>query len=755
MAHMAKRGLHPKAIIWDGEPHRFPGKDQERGTNGWYVAFPDQAGAVFGDWRESEARSLWKDGDAGELNSEKIDAAHQSALGHFKEQRRRREAMRREKQATVARECQEIWAAAQADIPAGVPYLARKELPATPPGARLIQKTGDQFIIVPMYDPESMKLQSLQWIATDGTSKKNHPGGRAKGCCCPIGENAVNKVREDTLFICEGWATAVTIHLATSSAVVIAFCAGNFERIVVHYRKKYPKAKIIVCADNDRYKANGKGKHNPGVTAARNALKAARQAVPGANTNIAIPDFESSEGNPTDFDDLRQREGLDAVRTWLDPSRAKEADTRAPFPADKLQLNGSGADDLLQAFTHFGIEARYDLRGQAIQFRLSEPLGVYPAETWIVPDDRLEAALQERVRTGCVNVRTRREPGFVRSWPRLINASVAEHQVDPLMEYFDSVPHWDREERLPGLLCQLFKADDDPLVRWAGTYILLAVIQRTYQPACKLREIPVLIGPQRCGKSALLRNIFPREHRDTWYGGALDLAGGPKRRVEALLGRALVELSEMAGAKKTGIHALKSFLTLEDDGSTRLSYDRRPSNLPRRCAFVATANDPHCLPPDITGNTRFVAITLNGGSPVEAHLDATVHMDDQDESPTIREQLWAEALSRYRQGERANLPRELYARQERVNLAATTRPAELQDEVAKLDITKRFSYREVAEELGLVQRHADSSFDHSQLGRQRKDIREAMHAAGWVFKRRRRDGVLVYCWLHPSTDRPE
>jgi len=751
LAHMEGNGLRPKTITWDGKPHRFPGRNQQRGTNGWVVAFPDRFGAVYGDWREPDTKYHWRAAGR-QVPWDGSDRAYRAARKDFEREKERRGAEREERYANAAQECEQIWKAADANVPRDFPYLVTKGL-SEAPGLRVAEKGGEQFLIVRMLELDRPKIQSLQWIAKDGT-KKNHPGARAKGGRYVIAPDAFREDGEEgTFYICEGWATAVSIHLAKGCTVVIAFTAGNLARVTVHYRKRYRQARIIVCADNDRYSANGKGKHNPGVTAARKAVRAAREAVPGSKTDIAIPDFESLEGNPTDFDDLRQREGPGTVRTWLDPNKAAEAETRAPPPADKLIIKGVTAKELQKAFNHFGIEVRYDLRGQAVQYRLSELLGIYPAKTWIPADDRLEAVLQERIKAGCVTDQNR-SPGFIRSWLRLVNAIVAERQVDPFEEFLESVPDWDGKERLHMLLGDLFQADaDNPLVAWAGRYIFLGIIQRTKQPGCKLREFPVLIGPQGCGKSALLRNIFPKANRDTWYG-ELNMSKTPKQRVEALLRRAVVELAEMAGINKADIPALKSFLTLEDDGSVRLSYDRRPSNLPRRCAFVGTSNDPYCLPSDVTGNTRFVAITLNGGSHVEAFLDAAIQTDGEEEPGATRDQLWAEALHLYREGERANLPRGLYGLQATVNLAATARPAELQDPVAKLDTSQLFTYREVAEKLKLVPKRSDGTADYSQLGRQRKDIREAMHAAGWVFKRQRRDGKLEYLWSRTDDEKP-
>ena len=151
-------------------------------------------------------------------------------------------------------------------------------------------------------------------------------------------------------------------------------------------------------------------------------------------------------------------------------------------------------------------------------------------------------------------------------------------------------------------------------------------------PGCKLDEIPVLIGPGGIGKSTALRGIFPPELQDLFTDG-LNLGTDAKTRVEALLGRAMVEIGEMAGARRADVESLKAFLSRTDDGSTRLSYDKRPTPMPRRCVIVGTAdrNDP--LPPD-HNLRRFVPVVLEGGD-----VGALIEYMDAN-----RGQLWSRSL---------------------------------------------------------------------------------------------------------------
>jgi putative DNA primase/helicase len=116
-------------------------------------------------------------------------------------------------------------------------------------------------------------IHSLQFIAPDGT-KRFLSNGRTQGCYFSLGRP------EETICICEGFASGATIREATGHAVAVAFSAGNLKSVALALRMKFPKAKIILCADNDRYTEG-----NPGVTKAREAALAVRG-------NLAVPRFD-------------------------------------------------------------------------------------------------------------------------------------------------------------------------------------------------------------------------------------------------------------------------------------------------------------------------------------------------------------------------------------------------------------------------------------------------------------------------------
>lgn len=207
--------------------------------------------------------------------------------------------MRREREAEEVRQHKEarqqaeaIWQAAKPVTEH--PYLTRKGVKAYG------LQANDGRLIVPMRD--GGVIHSLQTIGPDDgkdgiKDKRFLTGGRVTGCYFSIGKP------DKVLCIAEGYATGASIHEATGYAVAIAFNAGNLLPVAKAIRAKFPDMRVIVCADDD-YRAEG----NPG-------LSKAREAALSIGGMLAVPNFGSDRpAGATDFNDLHQAQGLEAVR---------------------------------------------------------------------------------------------------------------------------------------------------------------------------------------------------------------------------------------------------------------------------------------------------------------------------------------------------------------------------------------------------------------------------------------------------------
>ena len=246
-------------------------------------------------------------------------------------------------------------------------------------------------------------------------------------------------------------------------------------------------------------------------------------------------------------------------------------------------------------------------------------------------------------------------------------------------------------------------------------------------------EMPVLIGPQGCGKSTALRCVLPPEHPD-WFADGLHLAADPKTRTETLQSRVIVEVAEMAGSTRAELESLKAFLSRTDDGAVRLAYRRNPETALRRCIIVGTSNDRTCLPNDPSGNRRFVSVFLGGGDPtaLRAYLDER------------REQLWAEALAAYRDGVEARLPDNLHEAQSATNEQVRRRDDILEDALENWLPTapKPFTLAEAA--VGC--RIAEAGREARLSMRDQRRLGAALTTAGFVKRRKRVDGKRVMLW---------
>ena len=232
-------------------------------------------------------------------------SAHHQRMQAIAQQREADKAQRQQDAATAAAQ---RWEAAL-PAPADHPYLVRKGI-----GPHGIKAEGEALLI-PLRDA-STTLHSLQAIGPEG-DKRFQPGGRIKGCYFGIGKP------KGVLIVCEGFATGASIHEATGHAVAVAFNAGNLREVAQALHSKYPKLRLILASDDDAY-TDG----NPGITKATEAAR----AVGGYLTK---PNFsEQRSAAETDFNDLHQYHGLEAVRACIDKAVqvSTEVSTETDWP---------------------------------------------------------------------------------------------------------------------------------------------------------------------------------------------------------------------------------------------------------------------------------------------------------------------------------------------------------------------------------------------------------------------------------------
>ena len=289
-------------------------------------------------------------------------------------------------------------------------------------------------------------------------------------------------------------------------------------------------------------------------------------------------------------------------------------------------------------------------------------------------------------------------------WNTLRDGHVYHRQVDPFIEdYLDSLTPAPSSGLLDTWLTDLWDFDaPDELVRWVGRYLFLGPIQRAYEPGCLIREAPVLIGPPGVGKSSVARAIVPPQFEFVGFTDGLNLASSPKVLLEATQGRIVVEASEMIGAtRRSELEAIKSFMVRRDDGHTRLSYRHDPEPALRRFVIVGTSNGAS-LPPDAAAQARFVAVEISPGMGSRAKVRPETHVG------RIRDNLFAEALFLYRQGERCNLPAGFHGLRDANNLRHVARDLILDDVLDDPEVLPhcgRLRMKDLAPKLARKSRH--------------------------------------------------
>jgi putative DNA primase/helicase len=174
-----------------------------------------------------------------------------------------------------------------------------------------------------------------------------------------------------------------------------------------------------------------------------------------------------------------------------------------------------------------------------------------------------------------------------------------EHGFHPVRDELQALA-WDGEPRLDTWLVDYLGATGSPqYLKAVGRKFLISSVARIMRPGCKADHVLVLEGKQGIGKSTAAAILAGRTE---WFAGNLPDVHHKDAALQ-LVGRRIVEISELNAVRRGQLEAVKSFITQTED-TLRLPYGRRTVQLPRQCVMVATTNE-RCYLRDHTGNRRF------------------------------------------------------------------------------------------------------------------------------------------------------
>lgn len=218
---------------------------------------------------------------------------------------------------------------------------------------------------------------------------------------------------------------------------------------------------------------------------------------------------------------------------------------------------------------------------------------------------------------------------------------MSQNTYHPVRDYLEGLT-WDGTERLDTLMVDYLGATDSELTRAITRKHFTAAVGRILKPGIKYDYVLTLIGAEGLGKSTLIKKLG-----GDFFDDSLGNIEG-KEGMEQIRGKWLIEMGELTNYKKSTSEAYKAFLSKTED-SYRPAYGRETETIPRQCVFFATTNERNFLKGD-TGNRRFWVIECERDIPTK---------DVFSDLSRERDQIWAEAVHRFRNGEALYLPREL------------------------------------------------------------------------------------------------
>jgi putative DNA primase/helicase len=588
--------------------------DRAGSNNGWYTLFETRtesgrtiiAGA-YGTWkRPDDTQKIWFKGQGITKDERKQIQAK------ITEQAKLAEEARQQLAARAANKARSVWYKL-AELGQSE-YLKQKGVKA-----HRIRFGKNGAIAIPLLTVDE-DFRGLQWIFPAGKDKPSKKIFWPTGVQVAGHSFVLGKIqRGKPIHFAEGYATAASIHEVLGVPVVVAFNSGNLFAVAKAYHEKYRDCPFVFCADDDWQSTDHADRpYNAG-------LKSAKEAADATHGYVVVPKFSDRRPGDVDFNDLRMKEGDEALKRCFKDLNAQPDSWKMGLARTSTGSYKPDTNNIHKILTNDaawqGVIRYCNMSGKI--FKVQPP--PYPegnfkhlTNEWRDDDTtRLDMWLSE----------------YYGMSPRraVINAAVdvvaRDDSFHPIQDYLRGLK-WDREVRLDTWLSTYLGAEISDYSMAVAVKWMVGAVKRVMAAPCKMDCVLILEGYQGLGKSTAM-NILAGD----WF---LDtpIVIGDKDAYQQMQGKWIVELAELDSFNKADSNRAKSFFSSEKD-RFRPAYGEQVIDLPRQCVFVGTTNQESYLK-DATGNRRYWPVQCR-------RIDFDALRRDRD-------QLWAEAFQRYTQG---------------------------------------------------------------------------------------------------------
>ena len=451
-------------------------------------------------------------------------------------------------------------------------------------------------LIIPIYDIDDHKqLIGAQFINPNGSRAYITDTLIAEGIHIIQGNDNLPFIG-----VIEGYATALSVFMATGATVIVAFDANGIEGKAERLKGSFYGKQLVFFADNDTNNIGQKAAHTAAIK----------------TNGLVITPPEAGQ----DWNDYYQANGLDTTKSEIDKQleaqRAKESKMsvvnnnvseltaklkfnydlvpKGEFPYLSAKNNPLNVPENIECLlNHYKIKVKFNLVSKKIEIT--------------VPDKKYSKTNESEVKLSDIAslcVKNGVPKVDLTNWLLLI---ADKHRYSPAVEWINS-KSWDGISRINDFIKTVVADNHELSKTLIYRWMLGAVAAAFSEDGVSLPGVLVFQGIQGVGKTAWFKSLVPTTHHSLIVDG-VTLDPRNKDSVIGCTSHWLVELGELDGTfNKSDLAALKAFITKSTD-YYRVPYARTESTASRNTAFFGSVNNTQYLV-DETGNRRWWSISV-------------------------------------------------------------------------------------------------------------------------------------------------